>query len=240
MIVKTKAIVLSTIKYQEKSLIVKCFTQSSGVKSYFVPTAFSKRRSAGDNKSIAYFQPMSILEIEANHKNKPKLEHFKEVKVSIPYQTISFDIIKSTIVLFLSEILHHSIREEEENESLFIFLETAFVWLDTHDEVTNFHLIFLLELTKFLGFYPDNTEIHLPYFDIQEGHFTKYQGINCTSENESVLLKKLLELKFDSSQKFFNSIERQQLLKLLIEYYSIHLVGFKKPKSLEVLKEVFS
>jgi DNA repair protein RecO (recombination protein O) len=237
MLVKTKAIVISSLKYQEKSLIVKCFTLSDGLKSYFVRDAFSSRKS---NQKIAYFQPFSILEIEAVHKNKGTLENFKEIKLAIPFQTIHNTVTKSTIVLFLSEMMHYSIHEEEENDALFTYLETALLWLDAHDEIANFHLIFLLEATKYLGFYPDNTDIDLPYFEMTEGIFTPFNAISSLSEHETQLFKKLLELKFESDLKTFHIIERQILLKILIDYYSFHLEGFRKPKSLDVLKEVFS
>lgn len=236
MLIKTKAIVLSAIRYQEKSLIVKCFTKADGLKSYFVPSAFSTRKSS---QRIAYFQPLTLLEIEANHKNKGTLEHFKEIKIATPYYSINTDVFKSTIFIFLSEVLHHSIHEEEKNEALFEFLESAFIWLDNHDHVANFHLILLLETTKFFGFYPDDSNQDFTYFDIVEGQFTLLSGLNSISEKETILLKKLLQLKFDSDQKIFTSIERQLLLKILLDYYSIHLQGFKKPKSLEVLREVF-
>lgn len=237
MLVKTKAIVLSTMKYQEKSLIVKCFTQSDGLKSYFVPSAFSSKKS---NQKTAYFQPLTILEIEANHKNKGRLEHFKEIRLSVPYHSVNTDIFKSTIVIFLSEVLHHSIREEEKNENLFSFLETALLWLDTHEEMANFHLILLLEMTKYLGFYPDISEIDLPFFELNEGMFSSFNAISCLSDQETFLFKKLIGLKLDSDQKVFTGTERQLLLKILLDYYSVHLDGFKKPKSLDVLKEVFS
>ena len=81
MLVKTKAIVLSSLKYQEKSLIVKCFTESDGLKSYFVPSAYSNKKA---NQKIAYFQPLTIIEIEANHKNKGTLEYFKaEITIAL-------------------------------------------------------------------------------------------------------------------------------------------------------------
>lgn len=235
--VKTKAIVISSIKFQEKSLIVKCFTQSHGLKSYFVRDAFSGRKS---NQKIAYFQPLTILEIEAVHKNKGTLENFKEIKISTPFQSIHSDIFKSTIVMFISEILHHSIHEEEENESLFSFLETALLWLDHHDEIANFHLILLLETTKYLGFYPDISDIEMPFFEMTEGVFTPFHAISSLTEHETNLFKKLISLKLDNDQKTFHVIERQIVLKVLIDYYSFHLDGFRKPKSLEVLKEVFS
>lgn len=237
MLVKTKAIVISSLKYQEKSLIVKCLTQSDGLKTYFVPNAFSARKS---NQKIAYFQPLSLLEIEASHKNKGTLEHFKEIKLAHAYQTISSDIVKSTIVIFLSEIIHHSIHEEEKNENLFEFLESALLWLDAHDEMVNFHLILMLEMTKFLGFYPDDSEVEFNFFDAKEGTFSAFQGTNCLSEHETFLFKKLIGLKFDSNQKVFSANERQILLKILLHYYTIHLDGFRKPKSLDVLKEVFA
>jgi DNA repair protein RecO (recombination protein O) len=237
MIVKTKAIVISSLKFQEKSLIVKCFTLSSGLKSYFVRDAFSSRKAS---QKIAYFQPLSILEIEAVHKNKGTLENFKEIKTAVPFQSIHTDIIKSTMVMFLSEMLHYSIQEEEKNESLFLFLETALTWLDHHDDISNFHLILLLEITKYLGFYPDTTEIDLTYFEINNGVFSLFQGANTLTEHETNLFKKLIELKFDNNQKIFHVVERQILLKILIDYYASHLEGFKKPKSLDVLKEIFS
>ncbi|MBS7256267.1 DNA repair protein RecO [Flavobacterium branchiicola] len=235
--VKTKAIVISSLKFQEKSLIVKCFTLSNGLKSYFVRDAFSSRKAS---QKIAYFQPLSILEIEAVHKNKGTLENFKELKTAVPFQTIHTDIFKSTMVMFLSEVLHYSIQEEEKNEQLFLFLETALTWLDNHSEISNFHLILLLEITKYLGFYPDISEISLPHFEMNEGVFTLFQGGNMLSEHETNLFKRLIDLKFDNSQKVFHVVERQILLKILIDYYSFHLEGFKKPKSLDVLKEIFS
>ncbi|WKL46431.1 DNA repair protein RecO [Flavobacterium pectinovorum] len=237
MLVKTKAIVISALKFQEKSLIVKCFTLSSGLKSYFVRDAFSNRKTS---QKIAYFQPFSILEIEAVHKNKGTLENLKEIKTAVPFQTIHTDIVKSTIVMFLSEMLHHSIQEEEKNESLFEFLESALIWFDHHDEVSNFHLILLLEATKYLGFYPDVSEIDLPFFEMNDGIFTLFHGINALTEHETNLFKKLIDLKFDNDQRVFHVVERQVLLKVLIEYYSFHLEGFKRPKSLDVLREIFS
>ncbi len=234
--VKTKAIVISSLKYQEKSLIIKCFTLSDGLKSYFVRDAFSGRKTA---HKIAYFQPLTLLDIEATHKNKGRLEYFKEIKIDIPFQSIHTNILKSTITMFVSEILHHSIHEEEKNESLFNYLKTALLWLDNQNDVSNFHLILMLEITKHLGFFPEVSTIDLKYFEMTEGTFSVNQGVSSLSEFETNLLKTLLNLKLDNTNKVFQNQERQILLKILIDYYSLHLDGFKKPKSLEVLKDVF-
>lgn len=237
MLVKTKAIVISSVRYQEKSLIVRCFTESDGLKSYFVRDAFSGKKN---QQKIAYFQPLTLLEIEAIHKNKGTLEQFKEIKLYQAYEQIPADIRKSTIALFLAEMLQHSIKEEQANESLFTFLQTAFLWLDTHEQVANFHLVFLLELTRHLGFYPDCTDIGLPLFHLQEGVFAHQPLPGTLNEFETETFKKLIELNFDQSANVFHVSERQQLLTTLVAYYTNHLEGFKKPKSLEVLQAVFS
>jgi DNA repair protein RecO (recombination protein O) len=238
--VKTKAIVLSAIKFQESSLIVKCFTQSDGLKSYLIRSAFGSKSAKVGGAKIAYFQPMTLLEIDAVHKNKGTLEQVKEVKIYWPYQTIPTDIVKSSILLFLAEMLQHAIHEEEKNSDFFAFLEAALLWLDTHQETANFHLVLLLEATKYLGFYPDTSQEELPYFNLQEGQFSNTLSLGTLTEQETDLLKRGLYLQFDSDQKSFHVSERQQLLKIIIDYYVLHLSGFKKPKSLEVLKEVFS
>lgn len=237
MLVKTKAIVISSLKFQEKSLIVKCFTLSDGLKSYFVRDAFSSRKG---NQKMAYFQPLTLIEIEAIHKNKGTLEQLKEIKIHSPFQTVHSNIIKSTITLFLAEILHHSIREEEKNESLFNFIESALQWFDAHQETADFHLIFLLEMTKHLGFYPDISAIELPFFDRLAGVFISRPGSTALPENETELFKKLISLRFENSQRTFPIAERQKLLNILVDYYALHLDGFVKPKSLEVLRAVFS
>lgn len=236
MLVKTKAIVISALRYQEKNLIVKCFTASDGMKSYFVRGAFGSKKAG---QKMAYFQPLTVLEIDARHKNKGTLEYLNEIKLAFPLESIHLNVVKSSIALFISEILYVTIQEEEKNEALFYFLETAIIWLDTHEHVSNFHLVFLMKMTKFLGFYPDSSADVFPYFDLLEGNFTPNIHTTCLIESETRLVKKLMRLKFEHTQNMFHVSERQSLLKILLDYYQLHLGNFRKPKSWEVLKEVF-
>lgn len=236
MLVKTKAIVLSALRYQEKSLVVKCFTESDGLKSYYVRDAFSSKKNS---QKTVYFRALNIIEIEAEHKNKGTLEYFKEVRIAYPYLSLNTNMVKAGIAMFISEMLHNSIKEEEQNKSLYHFIETALLWLDNHDEAANFHLIMLLELTKFLGFYPNGNDKGYGFFEMTEGIFIQYPTITCLTSHETSLLLRLIPLKFDNSTRAFHVTERQALLKILLDYYSFHLDGFRKPKSLEVLREVF-
>lgn len=240
MILTTKAIVLSSIKYGDNNLIVKCYTEKEGSKSYLLRGVLSSKKG---KVRKSYFQPLTQLIIVANHNNKGKLNSIKEVEVVHHYQSLYIDIVKQSIILFLSEVLNLSLQEEEINEGLYQYLETSILWLDTHDKSPNFHLLFLLNLTMYLGFYPDASNQSFEYFDLDEGCFSKRSTsfTNSISGIELVNFKMLLGTNFDDLYNVeLNAQSRQQILKILIRYFELHLSGFKTPKSLEVLKAVFN
>ncbi|RXP64433.1 DNA repair protein RecO [Lutibacter sp. HS1-25] len=238
MIESTKAIVLSSIKYGDTSLITTCYTENYGIKSYLLRGVLKSKKS---NIKAAYFQPLMQLQLTANHNNKGTLNSLKEVSVSHFYNAIYTDIKKQTIALFLAEMVYNSIKEEEQNSDLFKYLETSFLWLDTHTNCSNFHLLFLLNLTKYLGFYPELNVVKAPYFDLLEGSFSINNKPNAVSGENLSQFKKLLGINFDVlDQVDFNAANRQAVLTILVQYYELHLGSFKKPKSLNVLKAVFS
>ena len=238
-IVNTKAIVLSSLKYGDTSLIVKCYTEEEGVKSYLVRGVLKPKKTG---IKAAYFQPLTQLKIVANHNTKNTLNSIKEVQVIQPYRTIHTDIIKQSVVFFLSEILSNSIQEEEQNKTLYSYLETAFIWLDVHDKIANFHLLFLLNLTGFLGFYPDMSHQNKQGFNLLEGGFSdELQNKNVIHKNDFYQFKKLLGINFDGIENVsYSKEERQLVLQMIIEYFGLHLGSFRKPKSLKVLETVFS
>ncbi|MEH6680761.1 MAG: DNA repair protein RecO [Sediminicola sp.] len=237
--VKTKAIVLSGLKYGETSLIVRAFTEHSGLKSYLLQGVFSSKKG---KLKMAYFQPLMQLEIVASHKNKGTLERIVEARANYHYLSLHDNIAKNAMALFLAEMLSNSILEEERNGELFQFLEASLQWLDTHNEIANFHLYFLLRLTKYLGFYPDQTGMDAPYFDLVEGAFVYKPSLHPIMEGENLAHFKLfLVTDFEGAHHIkMKKADRQDLLKQLVLYYGLHLQGFRKPRSLAVLNEVFS
>ncbi|NAY91885.1 DNA repair protein RecO [Muricauda sp. JGD-17] len=236
--ITTKAIVLSAIKYGDTSLIVKAYTASDGLKTYLIKGVLTSRKG---KLKAAYFLPLMQLEIVAVHKNKGTMESLREVKVDIPYKTLHTHVVKNSIVLFLSEMLGNSIREQEQNQGLFNYLQYAFHWLDENHPDPNFHLLFLLNLTKYLGFYPDTSGESAPYFDLLEGSFITTPSLNPLLDGETVMsFKKLLGMNFDALTTIkINKTNRQELLKKVVLYFELHLHGFRKPKSLAVLNAVF-
>ncbi len=238
-IVTTKAIVLSALKYGDTSLIVKCYTEDEGIKSYMIRGVLKPKKKG---IKVAYFQPLTQLKIVAKHNSKNTLNSIKEVQVIHPYKTIHADIVKQSVVFFLSEVLANSIQEEEENKNLYSYLETAFAWLDVHDKIANFHLLFLLNLTGYLGFYPDTSQSSKLGFNLLEGVFSDdIQDKNVIHHNNFHQFKKLLGINFDAIEHVsYSKDERQLVLQTIIAYFKLHLGNFRTPKSLQVLETVFS
>ncbi len=236
--IKTKAIVLTSLKYGEADLIVKCLTEV-GVKSYLLRSIF---RSKSKKLKIGYFQPLSQIEISAIHNKQGNLNKITEARVHYLYQSLASNIYKQSIALFLAEVLAYALKEEEENQLQFQYIETALKWLDINESFADFHLVFMLELTKYLGFYPDTSQMSANFFDLEEGNFTVLQPFRSfIKEDKLILFKSLIGIKFDDMLRLkWNSESRQIVLDVLLEYYELHLPGFRKPRSLKVLKEVFN
>ena len=237
--VTTKAIVLTSLKYGDTSLITKAFTVSDGLKSYLLKGVLSAKKG---KLKTAHFQPLTQLELVASHRNKGTLESIREAKVSYHYQTLHTQVTKNALTMFLAEMLSNAIHEEEANIPLFNYVETALQWLDMHDDVANFHLYFLMVLTKYLGFYPETNNQDASYFDLLEGEFILRPSLNPNISGQNlVFFKKILGTNFDELHTIkMRKNDRQELLKSIVLYFELHLQGFRKPKSLAILNEVFN
>ncbi len=239
MVVHTNAIVISALKYAEADLIVKCYTQKSGLKTYMLRGILKSRK--GKFKA-SLFQPLTQLELVAKHKDKGTLEYLQDAKMLTHYQTLHTDVVKSAMVMFISEMLKNTIHEEEENEELYHYLENTFNWLDSHSDIANFHLLFLLKLTRYLGFYPEDSERDLMYFNLLDGVF-QHSSTNTYCVDGELLqnLKLLLGTNFETLHNIkLTKTNRSELLDLILNYYQLHIESFKKPKSLKVLHEIFN
>ena len=235
----TKGIVFHQTRYAESSLIIKLFTEAFGLQSFMVKGVHGKRSKT----KAALFQPLNLLSLVVDRKEGKSLHYLREVAVDFNYQTIHLDVHKRSIILFLADLLHRSIREETPNTYLFNWLDHALTWFDlSKKDNLNFHLVFMLQLSRFLGFYPrQHPGEKAVYFDLKEGEFT---GIHpehpeyISGELPPAMIS-LQDATFDSSVdlKFSNS-KRRMILDALLTYYRLHLPGFGELKSVEVLKSV--
>ncbi len=241
MLHKTRGIVLQSIKYSESSNILKIYTEAFGLQSYMVR---GLRKSRSRTKA-SLFQHLSLLELVVYHKEKKNIQNIREVKPAVLFREIPFDINKSSIALFINELINKSVREEEANPELFTFLYNSILSLDTTENgVVNFHLIFAMQFTRFLGFYPMDQPIReARFFDLREGLFLDSKPIHedhISGKSVEAMLQILsADLDEPDMVKISNKI-RKELLAAIMAYYQLHMPDFKLLKSIGVLQSIFS
>lgn len=241
MLHKTRGIVLHSIKYSESSLIVKAYTETFGLQSYLLKGI----RSPKAKTKPALFQPLTLLDMVVYHKEKSSLHPVKEVRLAVPTHSTSSDIRKSSIALFLAELIYRTIREEETNISLFDFLWNSFIQLnETEEYIASFHILFSIKLCRFLGFQPQgNRSEYNRFFHLREGLFHPFYSSpdDCLDEEQSTRFFQLIKTEMDQlSLLSFPAKVRSDLLDKILLYYRFHLPGFKEIRSHDVLRTVLS
>jgi DNA repair protein RecO (recombination protein O) len=246
MLHKTRGVVFHVTDYSETSVVAKIYTEVFGLQSYLVKGARRKK----SKMHAGILQPMSLLEMEVYHKDHGGLQYAAEMTNHPVFSNIPYDMMKSSILLFINEIVYKSIREEEANPVLFDFLHHSMRWLDAMQPVNpDFHLVFMVQLTRYLGFFPNGTwSEQRPYFDLMEGSFyntaAPTTGINTPPFMDPVLAKwlgVLLATPLQQQEKINIPKEIKPLLTgKLLEYYSLHVAGFGSVKSQAVLEAVWS
>lgn len=240
MLVKSRAVVLHTLKYTDDSVIVDAFTEARGKVSFIVRLSRSRRAAV----KSAFFQPLSLLELEWNHKETSALARLKSVRVWLPFASLPYDPRKSAVAMFLAEFLHHALREEPDSAYLFEYLARSVEWLDaSRMGFVNFHLVFLLRLTRFLGFYPNLEEYRNgSWFDLLNSCFVPVRPLHShfLSPEDAARLPRLMRMRYETMHVFkFSGQERSRLLGVVNDYYRLHIPSFPELKSLAVLRELF-
>ncbi|NPD45135.1 MULTISPECIES: DNA repair protein RecO [unclassified Lentimicrobium] len=240
MIEKTKGIIFRVTKFSESSLVVKVFTEVFGMRTYMVRGVRKKKSKTPMN----LFQPLSILDMVVYEKAGRDIQHVKDVKAGHIFSSIPYEMNKTSMVIFLNEVLYKAIGEEETNENMFQFIFQSLQYLDTADEkYYNFHLWFLSHFTRFLGFEAsDNFATRQAIFDMQEGRYTSLRLPETISIHPplSALFHQLNRDKSFGTELIISREQRKQLLEKLHQYYQFHLPNFSELKSLQVLTEVMS
>lgn len=244
MIEKIRCIVLRTVKYGDNSIIVDTYTESRGRMSFMTPFARGRRTSSG----AAFWSQLSQLEFQADIRPQGKLSKPQDVRFYNNYLDLPFSPLKSSIAMFVGEFLCAALKGEGENVPLYKYIETSLQWLDMADTksqasgIANFHLVFLMRLTRFLGIYPNLERNTLPYFDLVAGEYCEHQPAHSHTlrYEEAHILPLLFRMSYSTMHVYlFNRQQRQRCLEVLLDYYRIHIPQFPQLKSLEVLAELF-
>ena len=239
MLVKTEAIVLHALKYGEKQMIVDMFTREHGRLSFIV----SLPRSERSKLKKQYLQPLTLLQIEADIRPQVQLQKLRDVGLLQPLPLLLSHAEKLSVGLFISEFLYHALKGEQRNEPLFDYVRGSLEWLDgTQGPVANFHLVFLMRLSLFLGFYP-NLEDEGDYFDLRGAVFTGQPPLHrdFLLPQESAHIRLLMRMDYSTMHLFrLSRPERARILEILLLYYRLHLPAFPELRSLSVLKDLYS
>lgn len=236
MLIKTRGIVLSHIRYRETSIIARVYTERLGLQSYIVNGV----RKAKPPGRIALFQPLTLLELVAYTSRNGGLTRLSEFRCAEPFRTLPYDVRKSSIALLLSEIVSRVLLEEEENEPLFTFLHDSILAFDRQEAgFENFALVFLLQLSHYLGFGPEKgAEV-----TSQVAFATDVPG---AATAPTVLRFREFDAYFDALMRtpdtavLPNGRIRRELLGVLIRYYQLHVERLGDIRSLAVLSEVLA
>ncbi len=222
---------MSYIRYRESSIIAKVYTEAFGIQSYIVNGV---RSSRSNTNQIALFQPLTLLDLVVYHKNKTdSLHRISEIKCRIPFHSLPFEVVKSSLGLFLTEILTKSLREEEENIPLFEFLEDAVLYLDNAESgYENFHIHTLTQLAFFLGFGMETANDLAN--ELRDNHYPA-----SPDAVQQAALQKWLSAPLGTHVPL-DKTRRLSLLNMLVFLYKIHLDSLGEIRSLEVLHEVLS
>jgi DNA repair protein RecO (recombination protein O) len=192
--------------------------------------------------SKSYFLPLSIIYITYSIKINKDLGYITEAKPAQIYTSLHTDLFKSSVIVFISELLNSVLKESPgSSQTLFQYLEYSLTWFDRSNKLSNFHLKVLIDLTKFIGFYPNIKEESHAFFDLNSGTSLEVKPSKYYIKNlELKKFKELLGMTFeDLNTMKLNNVLKAKMLGLMIDYYSLHLQTFKSPKSIHVFNEVF-
>lgn len=240
MLVTTEGIVLHYIKYGESSVIATIFTRDFGRQSYLINAARSRK---SQNKP-SLLQPLFLVDLVAYQKPTHELHRIKELKSNQVYQNIPFNITKSSLVIFIAEVLYKSINEQESYPEMYDFIKNSLLYFDLMETgSSNFHLWFLFRLTEYLGFFPETNRVGFEgWFDMKKGAIVHFQPSHPFYANKEATeyLMKLSSLKLHEIGEFVVSrAMRDTLITILVDYYQLHFEDLGEIKSLNILREVF-
>ena len=239
MLVNTSAIVLHSFKYKENQMIVDMLTEQLGRISFIVRVG--KKGSSATKRQ--FFQPLTLLELAFDYRENVGLQKLNVIKIAHPFNSIFFDPFKCSIALFVAEFLYHATKSEAQTALLHNYIEAGLLWLDScTGSFANFHLVFMIKLTRFIGFYPNTDGFKEGcIFNLRTGCFEEYSPIHTDylTPTDSIAMYQLLRSNYNTMHLFEMSHEqRNRCTDIILSYYKLHLPTFAELKSLQVLKDI--
>ena len=232
-----KAIVLTSTQYSDNSYMLNLFTDELGYVS--VSVKVGKRSKV----RLSHIQPLTLLSVELHGRPSQQVMHVTECAALSGYESIATDISKMLTAQFLAEFLNHTLRLYQRDTALFDFVFDSICRYNSLARgQANFHLVFLVKLTHYLGFFPNLEGLDSGVcFDLENGCFVRRLPLhnNYLLPKDTIAFVHLLRLDYDTMYLFdVNRQQRNEVLDHIIKYYKLHLAEFGDLRSLNVLREL--
>lgn len=219
---------LSYVRYGDYDVIVHCFTQKMGFQSYFLRGIYSAK-----NKKKAYLAPLNEITFVTDEYCKSNIVNIKKIEQC--KSLCSNDIRISSMIFFVAEFLSQVLKTEVKQENIYHAIKEFCNAVEREDFYA--HFIFLIKFLKIQGVAPLVNESK--YLEPETGSFEIMESHHLFNEEISSLWKNYILESGISNIKMKNELKRQFLDSVML-YCHYHFPDFKTPKSLEVLKMIFT
>jgi len=219
-------IVLHTTRYGETSLIIHAYTAESGRESFLLRGAGGGASGKSRRHPTGLLHPLCVLDYTATGSPRSSMRYLKEFTPKVRTDSLRTDIRKSSMTLFISELLYKSLLGSSQDGAMYAFLEDAVRRLESAPEGSpNFHLWFLLRYAEVLGFgIRTGSGEHTPF-----------------SADQMKIMESLNALPYSRMLGLpLTGAVRSELAASLITYIGCHLGITLNILSLQVLHEVFA
>lgn len=237
--VKTQAIVLHTFRYGENGHVVRLLTRSYGVLACMVKG--SGRRSP---LPAVLMQPLSLIDALIDVRPNRQFQFLRECAPDVLLDNVPSDPAKNGVAFFLCEFLYRALRQSPVDEELFDFVRRSVVVFDGADKgAANFHLVFLIKLTRFLGFFPNLSDYRAgAFFDMGNSLFVDARmDADTLDAPQTEAFVQLMRMDYANMRLFaLSRTQRNDILDHILAYYRLHLPELGELKSLDVLRQLYA
>lgn len=227
MLTKTEGIVLRCYNYKDNKYLTHILTREYGIVTYAVYAPQSKR----SRTRMSYFQPLTLLELDVEHKPNRTIQAIKEIRPVVAGLNLVTSPHKISVAMFVAEVVNACILPENPDANLYSSMRQVVTMLNSESGIDgHFPLMFTLQLADYLGFNPTH--------DAERLVVNEFLG-SAQDSNERTLFNRLIEAQENGNVKVFTHTERQILLRTMLRYFKFNLPDMPEIKSLAVLEDLF-
>lgn len=234
-------VALRTVRYSDSQNILTAYSREAGRVAFLLPAGGGKEAV----RRRCLLQPMSMAEIVAQVTPGREIHRLGEVRPMMPTHGIAANPVKTSVALFLAEVLGVALREGGADQRVFDYIAHSIEVLDATPtgSVANFHLCFLWGLGEMLGIAPDTGNYaEGKVFDMTDGTFRRTPPLHndYLMSEEARGVARLGRMTYANMGRFrMSRTERDHVLELMLRYFSIHHADMSGIRSLEILRSLF-